>query len=174
MKEGETKMKRIFFSTLLAGALMLPAASTVSAAQRGGGRGFASGGRMHGGVGYGHFPGRPYYAVRGPAFGWGYYGYDPFWYGYGYGNPYVVPAGVVTGGLRLEVAPKTAEVFVDGYYAGVVDDFDGHFQHLNLTPGAHQIEVRAPGFQPLTFNTYIQPDHTTDYKATMGPAAGSN
>jgi hypothetical protein len=168
-------MKRMFFSTLLAGALMLPAASTVSAAQRGGGHGFASSGHVLGGVGgHGLLPGRPYYRVRGPAFGWGYYGYDPFWYGYGYGYPYVVPSGAVTGGLRLEVAPKTAEVFVDGYYAGVVDDFDGHFRHLNLTPGAHQIEVRAPGFQPLTFNTYIQADHTTDYKATMGPAAGSN
>ncbi len=87
----------------------------------------------------------PYY--RGyPGFGFG-FAYDPYWYGpgwaeYGYAYPYVVPTGD-TGGLRLEIAPKTAEVFVDGYYAGVVDDFNGHFQHLDMTPGGHRISAAA-------------------------------
>ena len=106
--------------------------------------------------GYG-YPG--YYGA--PVCQWGYYGYA---------YPYIVPAGVVTGGLRLEIEPKTAQVFVDGYYAGVVDDFNGHFQHLDLTPGGHRIEVRQPGFQPLTIEPYIQPDHTTDFKAALTPA----
>jgi hypothetical protein len=116
--------------------------------------------------------GRPrgYYVV--PRFG---FGYDPFWYGPGwgyYGYSYPVPS-ESTGGLRLEITPKTAQVFVDGYYAGVVDDFNGHFQHLDLTPGGHRIEVRQPGFQPLTIQTYIQPGHTTDYKAALTPAPGA-
>ncbi|HEY7291064.1 MAG TPA: hypothetical protein VH583_14605 [Vicinamibacterales bacterium] len=105
----------------------------------------------------------PAYRVYGPAFGWG--GAYPFWWGPVV--PYVIPYGVVTGGLRLEVTPKTAQVFVDGAYAGVVDDFNGHFQHLDLAPGGHRIEISAQGFEPLTFNTYVQPDHTIDYKATM-------
>jgi hypothetical protein len=30
--------------------------------------------------------------------------------------------------------------------------------------------VRQPGFQPLTLEPYIQPDHTTDFKAALTPA----
>jgi hypothetical protein len=102
----------------------------------------------------------------------GAFAYDPFWYGPV--GPYVVPAGAVAGGLRMEVTPKTAQVYVDGAYAGIVDDFNGHFQHLDLTPGGHHIDVGAPGFEPLSFDTYIQPDHTTDYKTNMVPVVGPN
>ena len=109
----------------------------------------------------------PTYGFYGPGFAWG-AAYDPFWWGPGV--PYVVPAGVVTGGLRLEVTPKTAQVFVDGAYAGVVDDFDGRFHHLDLVSGGHRIEIAAPGFQALTFSTYVKPDRTLDYKASMVPA----
>lgn len=144
--------------------------------------------------GYGYYS--PYYGFYGPALGLGlgYYGYygDPFWddpywgfgypaygypgYGYpayGYAAPYVVPPGSVTGGLRIEVTPKTAEVYVDGYYAGIVDDFNGHFQHVDLTPGSHHIEVRAPGYETLTFDVNIQADHTTHYKGSLVPTAGA-
>jgi hypothetical protein len=128
---------------------------------------FPRGGAMIGHVAIAHRVIVPAYGFYGPAFGWGVY--DPLWYGPVV--PYVVPPGVVTGGLRLEVTPKTAQVFVDGAYAGVVDDFNGHFQHLILAPGGHRIEISAPGLQTLTFTPYIQPDRTTDYKATMVPAA---
>jgi hypothetical protein len=165
-------MKRLFFSMALAGALALTAPTAVFAAT---GHAMGRGGNGHavvrGAYGHAYGPrGVPYY--RGyPGFG---LAYDPLWYGpgwgYGYSYPYVVPTGE-TGGLRLEVTPKTAEVLVDGAYAGVVDDFDGHFQHLDLTPGGHRIDVLQPGFQALTFQTYIQPGHTTDYKAVLTPAA---
>jgi hypothetical protein len=108
----------------------------------------------------------PSYGFYGPAYGWGLY--DPLWYGPVV--PYVVPAGVVTGGQRLEVTPKTAQVYVDGAFAGVIDDFNGHFQHLNLSPGGHRIDITAPGFQTLTFTPYVQADRTIDYKADMVPA----
>jgi len=187
-------MKQLLFSMLTAAVFLLPAASPAWAA-RGVGR-IASRGLGHatfGGrgsppavghavprgskaeVGRGHRPSQsvvPFYGFYGPALGWG-YAYDPYWYGPGWAYPYEVPPGAVTGGLRLQVTPKTADVYVDGYYAGVVDDFNDHFQHLNLTPGGHHIDVRAPGFQPLAFDTYIQPDHTTDYKGGMMPALDS-
>jgi hypothetical protein len=41
------------------------------------------------------------------------------------------------GSLRLQVAPKSAEVFVDGYLMGLVDDFDSMFQRLHLDAGEH-------------------------------------
>ena len=33
------------------------------------------------------------------------------------------------GGLRITGAPHEAQVLADGYYVGIVDDFDGVFQH---------------------------------------------
>jgi hypothetical protein len=164
-------MKHFIFPALLVSVLVFPAASPAWARGFGGaavGRAIPRGGAV---VRREYLPGRaivPSYGFHGPGFGWG-FAYDPFWYGPV--GMYVVPAGAVTGGLRLEVTPKTAEVYVDGAYAGSVDDFDGHFQHLDLTPGGHRIEVRQPGFQPLTIDPYIQPDHTTDFKAALTPAA---
>jgi hypothetical protein len=166
-------MKRLFFSLALAGALGLTSGGVVLAAP---GPGMGHGGGGHAFAGHAYGPrGVPYYrGYRGFGFGYVPWGYGPGW-GWGYYGyaPYVVPSGVVTGGLRLEIEPKTAGVFVDGAYAGVVDDFNGHFQHLDLIPGAHRIEVRQPGFQPLTIQPYIQPDHTTDYKATLTPESQS-
>jgi hypothetical protein len=72
-----------------------------------------------------------------------------------------------TGGLRLKVEPEDAEVYVDGYFAGIVGDFNGHFQQLKLTGGPHRVEVRAPGYLPLVFDVSIQPRHTTEYRGAL-------
>jgi hypothetical protein len=73
----------------------------------------------------------------------------------------------LTGKLRLRIEPRTAEVFVDGYYAGIVDDFDGMFQHLTLAAGPHHIVVRAPEYQLLFFDVMIEPHHTTTYRGVL-------
>jgi hypothetical protein len=111
--------------------------------------------------------------------------YDPFWLGYpgdAYGLTGSIPGDWLgvdapspfdtqgpTGALRLKIHPKDAQVYVDGYYAGVVDDFNGHFQHLDLVPGPHHVEVRAPGRQSLEFDVVIQARHTTMYEGTLAP-----
>ena len=117
-----------------------------------------------------------YYGNYGGAFGLGlgYYDplwsdwYDPGWADPGYASPDAYPASAPeTGRLRLEVEPPSAEVYVDGYYAGIVDDYNGHFQHLDLPSGPHHIEVRAPGYQPLTVGVNIQPHQTLDYRGRL-------
>ena len=85
-------------------------------------------------------------------------------YGGGYGS-YAGPAYQIYGGLRLKVQPRNAEVFVDGYFAGVVDDFDGAFQQLNLDVGPHRIELRAAGYESVSFEIRTQPDEKITYKA---------
>jgi hypothetical protein len=40
-----------------------------------------------------------------------------------------------TGGVQLDVQPWRAAVFVDGVYAGRVDDFRGYYKHLELVAG---------------------------------------
>ena len=73
---------------------------------------------------------------------------DGAYYGGGYGGGYGAyggPYGWSIGGVRLKVEPKDAEVYVDGYYAGVVDDFDGMWQQLRLDDGGHASKIRKPG-----------------------------
>lgn len=101
-----------------------------------------------------------YGAEYGGAYGYGGYG--------GYG-PYQGPTYQTYGGLRLKVKPRDAEVFVDGYFAGVVDDFDGAFQQLNLDVGPHRIEVRAAGHEPVSFEIRTQPDEKITYKGELKP-----
>jgi hypothetical protein len=119
-----------------------------------------------------YYPGYYPWGYAGIGFG-GYYGwYDPWFYGgYGpyYGGPYYggYYGGSYDGGLRLKVKPSEAEVFVDGYYVGIVDEFDNPFQQLQLESGPHRVEVREDGYEPLTFEVRIVPGKTITYKSEM-------
>ena len=112
-----------------------------------------------------YVPYRPY--VYRPSLRIGvYYGYDGY-YPYGYTPDYYfnpIP-GHLYGGLRIINAPRDAQVFADGYYVGIVDDFDGIFQHLNLEAGPHHIEINEPGLQPVAFDINIAPGRTMTFRA---------
>jgi len=71
------------------------------------------------------------------------------------------------GGLQLDIQPRQAQVFVDGQYAGVVDEFRGYYQHLELRAGPHRVEVFAPGYQPLLVDLMIVPGRTRVYRNTL-------
>ena len=109
-------------------------------------------------------PYRPY--VYRPSLGLGiYYGAGGSYpYGYtprGYYDP--LP-GRPYGGLRITGAPREAHVFADGYYVGIVNDFDGIFQHINLEAGPHHIEV-DDGYESIAFDVYVRPGETTTFRA---------
>ncbi len=115
----------------------------------------------------------PFY--YGPWGGFMYY--DPFWwdyyYGYGY-SPYYGgyaydESDVEHGGLKLKVKPREAQVYVDGYFSGIVDDYDGVFQKLRLRSGGHRIELRAEGLQPSIFDVLIVPGETVTYRGELKP-----
>jgi hypothetical protein len=130
---------------------------------------------------------RPVYVYRSPssrwyspygygAFGMGYFYYDPWaWSPYGYGGYYGGyprwggPYGYDVGSVRLRVTPKDAEVLVDGYYAGIVDDFNGLFQSLKLDTGAYRIEVRKPGYETLVFDVRVQSNRKITFRGDMVP-----
>jgi hypothetical protein len=128
------------------------------------------------------------YAGFGVSFSYGYggyYGYGPYYAGYyrpyyaGYYGPYYggpypyYPYGAydVSGNVRTQVAPRQTEVFIDGYYAGTVDDFDGTFQRLNIEPGDHDVELYLPGHRPYQVSVYVQPGRTFNIRHTMEPLA---
>lgn len=102
----------------------------------------------------------------GYGFG-GYYDgyYDPWFYG-GYGYPRSFSYSY-DGGVRLKVKPKDALVYVDGYYAGRVDDFNGIFQELRLESGPHHIEIREDGYEPLEFDVRIEPGRKITYSGEL-------
>jgi hypothetical protein len=124
------------------------------------------GGHVHGSPGHRH--GRGHVIVRGGFF------YDPFWgpydpwygYGYPYGYDYDYPAAAI-GDVRTEVKPKDTQVYVDGYFAGVADDFDGTFQRLHVAPGGHVITFYLDNYRTVTQNVYVRPDSTAKLKITM-------
>jgi hypothetical protein len=117
---------------------------------------------------FGFYAGYPYY-YSPYYYPYGYYGYG---YGYPYGYPYYGGAyfgdsreARGLGSVQIKDAPKHAQVFADGYYAGNVDDFDGVFQHLDLEAGRHHIEIRQEGQQPIAFDVNVQPGETITYHA---------
>jgi hypothetical protein len=74
------------------------------------------------------------------------------------------------GGLQLDVEPRRALVYVDGWYAGVVDDFSGYYRHLETGAGWHIIEILAPDYQPLIFDVAVSPGRTTTYRNSLNRA----
>ncbi len=58
-------------------------------------------------------------------------------------------------------------MFVDGYFVGEVDSFDGAFQKLTLDGGGHRVEIKAEGYEPLQFEVLITPGETVTYKGEM-------
>ncbi len=107
--------------------------------------------------GYGH--GHGYY---GHGYGYGGHG------GYGYGAYYSND-----GQVRIEVSPKglrdEADVYVNEAHVGVVDDFDGFFQRLVLSPGEYEIEVRLDGYHPLHVQVFVAARSTYKIRHRLEP-----
>jgi hypothetical protein len=109
--------------------------------------------------------------------------YDP-WFGF-YGNQWGYPPYGPYGpyrrynlapesAVRLEVKPKEAKVYVDGYYAGIVDDFDGTFQRLRLPPGEHEIAIYLEGYRTMRQRVYLRPDNTFKIKEALEKLASGD
>ena len=76
--------------------------------------------------------------------------------------------------LRVQVNPKQAEVYVDGYLTGNVDDFDGVFQRLRLPPGEHEVTIYAQGYRSITQRMLFRPFESYTIKDTLQPAAAGD
>ena len=102
------------------------------------------------------------------------YFYDPFfgpypWWGpAAYPYPYF-PVYDDRAQVRLLVTPKEAAVYVDGYYAGIVGDFNGIFHSLPLSPGAHQLTLFIDGYRTVNQNLYLTRNKSYKVRYTMQP-----
>jgi len=112
--------------------------------------------------------------VRGHVFIGGYF-YDPFYGPYPWwprtAYPYwYFPIYDNRAEIRLGVEPEEAEdaaVYADGFYAGIVDDFNGVFQSLPLTPGGHTVVLYLEGYRTVRQNFYLSPGSSFKLRATM-------
>ena len=108
------------------------------------------------------------YGFYDPFWGWGYPGWGypgwgyPGWYG---------PSWAGFGSARLQVTPRHAEVYVDGYLAGTVDDFDGTFQRLSVAPGEHELTIYLEGYRTFTQKLLFRPGATINIKQPLEPLA---
>ena len=119
--------------------------------------------------------------VVASPFYFGYGAYDPFFWNWGWGPGWGFPGmyppfgagwgGMVGGSARLQITPKQAEVYVDGYLAGSVDDFDGFFQRLDVAPGEHELTIYLEGYETITQKVLFQPGETLDIRQRMTPLA---
>ena len=137
----------------------------------------------------------PYYGYGYPYYGYGYYNpyyygfgynwYSPFFfgayygpgYGYGYGGGYDpgqhnYGSSYRAGQVRVQVQPSETRVYVDGYYAGVADDFDGIFQRLNTAAGGHDISLRLEGYRTFNVKLYVPDDGTIKLQHKMERGTG--
>jgi hypothetical protein len=118
----------------------------------------------------------PYYA----NFGYGYPYYSAYAYGYpygAYGSPYAYGGGYSYPGYayapwssaRIEVRPRDAQVYVDGNFVGLVDEFDGVFQRLDVPAGEHEIAIYMPGYHTYSERTLFRPGESYHYKSVLEP-----
>jgi len=109
--------------------------------------------------------------------------YRPSYLGFGFDQwyPYPYPVFGLPGpgffigdhfsSIRIQVPQREALVYVDGFAAGIVDDFDGVFQRLQLVPGHHEIVVYLQGHRTLRQNLYLTPRSTHTIRHTLVPLA---
>jgi len=115
--------------------------------------------------------------------------WPPYYWGAGfagYGAPYEVqppvppqtePRGSTddqlsqSGVLELEVEPRTADVYVDGFFVGTADDVAQN--GLVLRAGRHWVDVRASGYETLTVQITIVAGQYSRYRRDLAFASGS-
>jgi PEGA domain-containing protein len=183
MTAGPTsgKARRVVASIAMAVAVTLALAGLVADppafadGRHGGGHG-GRGGGFHGGF----HGGRSALVVASPffsPFGWDwFYGFGWPYSPYGYrpegGLDPVVARAQGLGGFDLNVKPRTAEVWVDGKYVGLVRDFDGYPSFLWLEQGDHTIAISKGGYATWEQEVTIDAGRVSEMKIDLvaGPS----
>jgi hypothetical protein len=59
------------------------------------------------------------------------------------------------GGLRFQVEPQDAEVYIDEVFVGLLEDYPADGAPLPLSAGTHRVELRATGYRVETFDVIV-------------------
>jgi len=94
-------------------------------------------------------------------------------YPWGFYSPWYYPSypyyygGYIVSSVRIQAEPKNAEVYVDGRFAGVVDEFDGFFQSLRVEPGGHELTLYLEGYRSVSQRVYVGPGENFKWRTIM-------
>lgn len=77
----------------------------------------------------------------------------------------------VTSEVKLKVTPERAAVFVDGNFAGYVQQFSGMGRGMLVSPGAHHIKIALAGYQEFDTDVNLLPKQKVTIKTEL--VAGS-
>ena len=117
---------------------------------------------------------RPFYTLGGYA-GWysGWYNWYSLPPGHFHAYPYPYPGFYrhYTSSARIEVEPRDAEVYVDGYFVGTVDDFDGWLQRLTVLPGERELTIYREGYHTFRQKVLFRPGATLKIERALEPLA---
>jgi hypothetical protein len=75
----------------------------------------------------------------------------------------------VTGEIKLEVTPERAAVFVDGHFAGTVNQFRGAGRAMLIAPGNHHIKIDLVGYQPFETDVTLLAKQKITVKTDLAP-----
>lgn len=71
--------------------------------------------------------------------------------------------------LILDIHPPTAQVFADGYYIGIPEDFRFENGGAVLDPGPHRIDILARDHQPVSFDVNLTRGQSATFRHTLTP-----
>ncbi len=70
--------------------------------------------------------------------------------------------------LELDVEPKSAKIYIDGDYEGVVEGW--HQQVVPVEPGERRLELRADGYIAQRFDLDVEEGHWLTLRARLEQA----
>ena len=73
--------------------------------------------------------------------------------------------------LVLDVHPPTAQIFADGYYIGIPEDFRFELGGGVLEPGPHRIDILARDYEPVSFDVNLARGQSATFRRTLTPIA---
>ena len=71
--------------------------------------------------------------------------------------------------LILDIHPPTAQVFADGYYIGIPEDFRFEDGGAVLEPGPHRIDILARGYEPVSFDVNLTRGQSATFRHVLTP-----
>lgn len=72
--------------------------------------------------------------------------------------------------LILDIHPPAAQVFADGYYIGIPEDFRFEEGGAVLEPGPHRIDIRARGYEPVSFDVNLTRGQSATFRHILSPS----
>ena len=71
--------------------------------------------------------------------------------------------------LILDIHPPTAQVFADGYYIGIPEDFRREHGGAVLEPGPHKIDIVARDYESVSFDVNLGRGQSATFRHSLAP-----